>query len=75
MGPGGAAPVSMPSLPAKPEAGIDKRFGCAPIASGERYMLLAVGSALEVEGTKPFPHSAKLRSVLHKQIGSSTPRP
>jgi hypothetical protein len=75
MGPGGAAPVSMPSLPAKPEVGTDNRFGCAPIVSAERYMRLAVRSALNVEGTKPFPHSARLRSVLHTQIGSSTPRP
>jgi hypothetical protein len=65
----------MPSLPAKPEAGTDNRFGCTPILTGEKYMRLVVRSALDVEGTTRFPHSAKLRSVLHKRIGSSTPRP
>jgi hypothetical protein len=50
-----------------PEAGTDGRFGCAPILSGEKYRLrLAVKSAPDVEGTKPFPRSAKLCSVLHK---------
>jgi hypothetical protein len=57
----------MPSAPAKPELGMDERFGSAPILSSEKDVLkLAVRSAPDVEGTKPFPPRATVRSVLHK---------
>jgi hypothetical protein len=76
MGPEGAAPSSMPSCPVKPEVGTDSRFGCAPSVSGVRHTSrLGASEVQDVESTMPFPHNATSRSVLHKRICTSTPRP